>query len=369
MNAPEINFATADAQEIMSACLAVVETSIGRPIERADPIRLLLNGLVAMLIQQRLLIDETARMNLLAYSKAEYLDRLGDLVGVERLLAAAATTTVEVRLSAARETATIINAGTRITADDTIYFALDDAVIFAAGETVKTVKATCTVDGEIGNGYAVGELNKIVDPQAFLFSIKNITTTEGGADIESDDSLRERIHQAPESFSVAGSEGAYKYHAKSVSALISDVAIDSPEPGKVDVYVLLKGGELPGEEMLSLVDEHLNAKTIRPLTDQVTVKPPTVEEYEIDATYWLKRDDAVYAEALIEKAQAALAEYIEWQGEKLGRDIVPTALIHRLHVAGVKRVEVRQPLYKATDKFTLAKNTGATLTFGGLEEE
>ena len=38
--------------------------------------------------------------------------------------------------------------------------------------------------------------------------------------------------------------------------------------------VLLTGGELPGEEILKEVLDILNADTVRPLTDHVTVAAP-----------------------------------------------------------------------------------------------
>ena len=232
MKIPELNFVEADVATIQAECLKLVEEYLGRPIERADPLRLLLNSLLAIIIQQRLLIDEVAKMNLLAFAKGEYLERLGDLVGVERMPAAYATTTVEVELSAAREQATTIRKGTRVTADGQIYFALDKDVIFASGETKKTAQATCTEAGEVGNNFIAGELSKIVDVQPFLKSIVNVTKSEGGADVEDDESLRDRIHEAPGSFSNAGSYEAYRFWAKSASALIADVAVDSSEPGK-----------------------------------------------------------------------------------------------------------------------------------------
>ena len=302
MKVPEMNFVTANVDEIKAQCLKLIETYLDRPIERADPLRLLLDTFIAIIIDQRLLMDEMAKMNLLAYSKGQYLERLGDLVGVERLPAAYAKTTVEVELSAAREQATTIKKGTRITSDGELYFALDKAVVFATGEIKKTAQATCTTAGESGNNFIAGELNKIVDPQSYLKSIVNVTKTEGGADIEDDESLRERIHEATESFSNAGPEGAYKFWAKSASALISDVAVDSRTPGTVQVYALLKGGVLPEFEMLQLIDDKLSAKTIRPLTDEVSVHAPEVAEYAIDLSYWINTEDATQAEQIIEDA-------------------------------------------------------------------
>lgn len=366
---PEINFATADPQEIELSVVKTVEGYLGRTLERADPLRIFLRGVEAIIIEQRLLIDRTAKMNLLAYAVDDYLDHLGALVGCERLGASKAVTTVEVELSTSREVPTTILAGTRITAGDDVYFALDEDLIFWAGETSKQAKATCTVTGEVGNGYAAGELNRIVDPQPFLQSITNVTTSEGGADIEDNDSYRERIHAAPEAFSCAGSEGAYIYHTKSVSALIGDVAVDSDLAGNVQIYPLLKGGELPGAEMIAAVDEYLNKETIRPLTDNLTVLSPVLKEYDLNVKYWIAQSKSAVAAAIQNKATLAIEEFKEWQRAKLGRDINPSELIYLLKKAGVKRVKVNAPQFKVTDKFTVAIPRNVTVTFAGLEED
>lgn len=366
---PPINFATADPDELESSVMSLVEEILGRKIERADPLRLLIKSLLAVIIQQRLLIDETAKQNLLAYAKGDYLDQIGALIGCERLAASKAVTTVEIELSTAREKATVIRAGTRITADDKIYFALTEDVIFLSGETIRQAKAICTVDGEDGNKYAAGEINKIVDPQAFLKNIVNVTTSEGGADIEDDDAYRERIHEAPEAFSCAGSEGAYIYHTKAVSQLISDVAVDSSEAVHVEIYPLMKGGELPGEEILSAIDEYLNVRVRRPLTDLVTVSVPRVSEYELNVSYWACRSDAVQAAAIDEAAQAAVQDYIDWQRAKLGRDINPNELTKRLMNIGVKRAEITSPQFTVLDKFSVAIPSAVNARFEGLEDD
>lgn len=369
MKIPELNFVTADVEAIQSEALKLMEEYLGYPIERANPLRLLLNSLLAIIIQQRLLIDEVAKMNLLAYSKGEYLERLGDLVGVERLPAAYATTTVEVQLTAAREQATTIRKGTRITADGQIFFALDKDVIFASGETKKTAQATCQSAGEVGNNFLAGEISKIVDVQPFLKSIVNVTKSEGGADTEDDESLRERIHEAPESFSNAGSSGAYAFWAKSTSALISDVAVDSETPGTVQVYVLLKGGVLPEAEMLNAVLKTLSADNIRPLTDEVSVLAPQVESYDVDLSYWIDLENQTIARQITEAAEAAVQDYIAWQSSRIGLDINPDELVYRLKSAGVKRVEVRSPVFTVLDKFSVAQVGDVTIKFEGVEEE
>ena len=242
-------------------------------------------------------------------------------------------------------------------------------MVIPAGETSALAKATCTVPGIVGNNFAVGELNHIVDPQPFLQNMTNVTVSEGGSDIEDDDSLRERIHEAPESYSCAGSAGSYIYHAKSVSALIGDVAVHSPTPGYVDVYVLLDGGQLPGDEILQAVSDKLNEKTVRPLTDLVTVKAPTVFYYDLSVKYFISRADAVQAAAISEAAESSVQDYVDWQRSHLGRDIVPDELIHRLKAAGVKRVEISSPQFTVLDDFSVAIPSSVQIVFAGLEDD
>ena len=124
-----ITFAAADPETIDVEVVATVEKLLGRKLERADPLRIFLRAVELLLIQQRLLIDHVAKQNLLAFAEGEFLERLGDLVGVERLPATAAWTTIEVTLSTAREQVTTIRQGTRFTADDAVYFALDEPLI------------------------------------------------------------------------------------------------------------------------------------------------------------------------------------------------------------------------------------------------
>lgn len=363
-----MDFVSTDITELETQCLSTVETLLERKLNRADPLRIFILGLVSIITQQRELINFVGNQNLLAFSSGEYLDRLGDFYGVKRLPATKAETTVEVELSAARQQPTIILAGTRITADSKVFFSLDEDVIFAAGETKKSLSATCLVEGEIGNGYSPGEISKIVDPQAFLKSIVNVTTSEGGSDIEGDDSLRERIQLAPESFSVAGSKGAYIFHAKSASALIADVAVHSPEPGKVDVYLLLKDGQIPSDEMIQTVEEHLSADNVRPLTDNVEVKPAQVVNYDLDVAYWISRDNVTNAAQIIDAAQAAVDDYVQYQSSRLGLDLNPSVLINKLMNAGVKRVEVTSPVFTVLNAHEVALPSSVNVVFSGLED-
>lgn len=364
-----LKFVDADPEAMEIHILEIVEGLLKRKLARADPLRLVLLSVEALLIQQRLLFDQNAKMNLLAYAKGSHLDHIGALVGTERLVASPATVTMKLTISAVREQAVIIPKGARITAGDNVYFALNESAVIPAGELSATVAATCAESGEKGNGYLPGEISRIVDPAPFWTAAENTTKSEGGADVEDDESYRERIHEAPEKFSTAGPTLAYEYHAKTASALISDVSVESPAPGEVDVYPLLKGGVLPGEESLTVVREKLNDRRIRPLTDKVSVKAPESVKYDVEARYYIDRRDATEVATIQTRAENAVQEFIAWQKEKLGRDINPTELYYRLRAAGVKRAEIISPAFTATNRKQVAIAENVKVTFGGLEDE
>src|SRR5690606_12253651 len=131
-----------------------------------------------------------------------------------------------------------------------------------------------TQAGKQGNGYELGDISIILDPQPYLFSAHNIETTAGGSDDESDDELRERIMLAPQSFSNAGSRGAYEYFARSANPGIVHVSVVSFTPGQGNIYPLMEGGEIPDQAVLDEVFSACNSEKVRPLTDTVMVGTP-----------------------------------------------------------------------------------------------
>ena len=365
---PEIVFVDADASKVESYILSGYENITGRSLAKGDPVRLFLLTNAAVIILLLNKINETGKQNLLRYANGNNLDHLGALVGVERIPATAAVTTMQVTLSAELGNSTIIPAGTRFTAGDNVFFALDSTMIIKAGKTSGTGSATCLETGPKGNGYIAGQLKTLVDPVPYVASVANITRSEGGADVQDDESYREDIHGAPERFSTAGPDGAYVYYAKRASAKIADVTVWSPSAGTVEVRPLLTGGELPGEELLNQVKETLDDKRVRPLTDKVTVLAPETVNYTIDVSYYIDHDNETQAVAIQGAVNKAVTDYVQWQKAKLGRDINPSELIARIMAAGAKRVTVTAPVYAKLmpTQVAICSNTKAEL--GGVED-
>lgn len=365
---PEIVFVDATASEIESSILNEYEGVTGRTLAKGDPVRLFLLTIAAEIILLKNNINETGKQNLLRYANGNNLDHLGALVGVERIPATAAVTTMQVTLSAELGNSTVIPAGTRFTAGDNVFFALDAPMIIKAGQTSGTGSATCLEVGPKGNSYIAGQLKTLVDPVPYVASVANITTSEGGTDTQTDDSYREDIHGAPERFSTAGPDGAYIYHAKRASAKIADVTVWSPSAGTVEVRPLLTGGELPGEELLNQVKATLDDKRVRPLTDKVTVLAPEVVNYTIDVSYYIDRDNETQAGAIQSAVNKAVSDFALWQKSKLGRDVNPSELIARIMAAGAKRVAVTAPVYAKLTQTQVGVCTSTKVELGGIED-
>jgi len=367
-NLPKIDFVDKDAVAIEASIITMYQAIAGRTLAKGDPVRLFLEAIAAIIIQQRVLIDYSAKQNLLAYAEGNYLDHIGVLVGVTRLPAAAALTTLRFTLSATQSDVVTIPAGIRATTTDGVVFAVSTATEIPVGSLYADAPAVCETVSSVGNDYEPGEINKIVDPLPWVKSIANTTTSEGGADIETDDNLRERIQRAPESFSTAGPDGAYEFWAKSASQAIIDVAVYSPTPGEVELRPLMAGGELPGVEILEEVNLICNDKKIRPLTDKVMVLVPEVVSYDLNLTYYISRADATTSLSIQQAVIKAVDSYIAWQKSRLGRDINPSELIWRVRAAGASRVEVTAPIYVELHTYQVAIAGTVTANFGGLND-
>ncbi len=366
---PDIEFVSSDAEEVKGWVLAKYKEVVGRTPAQGDPSRLFCLFMAEVFIRLLNDINYTGKQNLLKYALGDNLDHIGALTSVDRIQAKSATTTLKATLSAKRSQETVIDAGTRVASDSGLYFTTDEDLIIPAGELIGVVKATCTESGAEGNNFLPGEIATVIDPVAYVDSIANITTSGGGSGIEDDEAFRDRIHEAPESFSVAGPEGAYRFFAKSVNASIIDVGINSPEPGVVDIYPLLENGELPGEEILTQVKDYLSDEKRRPLTDKLSVKAPKAINYEIDVTYYIDKEaDTSTVQSNVTKAVTA---YELWQKSVIGRDINPSKLITLvMEVAGVKRVVVTAPEFTVVDTDTsVAVASFKSVKMAGSEDE
>lgn len=152
---------------------------------------------------------------------------------------------------------------------------------------------------------------------------------------EEDDDYRERIHMAPESWSVAGPQGGYEFWAESVEA-VKDAHAISPSPAVVDLYVIGHDISVPAtNELLSEVDQAVSGEKRRPLADRVTIHSAAVFNYTRSAK--LRVQAGPSHNAILTNAQQALAAY-QKKRAYIGKGLPKSALNAVLMVEGVEEV-------------------------------
>jgi phage-related baseplate assembly protein len=185
--------------------------------------------------------------------------------------------------------------------------------------------------------------------------------------MESDDRLRRRVLLAIEAYSVAGPAGAYEYHALTTIPSLRDAKATSPEPGRVVVTIMASREEpVPSVEDRAKVALALSDRTVRPLTDAVSVAAPNVIDVSIEAvlTIYPGPDGGIVAQ----NARDRLAAWLE-EVAFLGRDLRRSAIISRLHVEGVQSVDLITPAADViAGKRDAIKVASTDVTISGVDE-
>ena len=362
--ADEPVFVDRDPAAITAELVALFEERTGRPLQPAQVERLIVDVIAYRETLLRTALQLAATQNLVAFARGTALDRLGELVGAARLPAGAARTTLRFTLTAAQPRIVVVPAGTTVdSVDFTCTVATDAALVIPAGALDGDVTATAVAAGPDANGYAAGTLTQLGAPIAWVGGVGNLSVTAGGTDAEDDERFRDRVRQAPTQYSVAGSAGAYRYHALSVSGSIVDVAVTSRATGLVRICVLTADG-VPSDALLGDVASALSADRVRPLTDTVQVIPPAVVAYEIVAT--LRPLAGVDLVGLLVAGQTAAEAYAADRAAQLGRDVVPSQIVAALSVPGVYDVVLAAPAYLPVADEAFARCTRIVLDLGAV---
>ncbi|KWN07024.1 baseplate assembly protein [Burkholderia ubonensis] len=193
--------------------------------------------------------------------------------------------------------------------------------------------------------YAIGE---DLDHLAALFGIRRLTITPAdpehnvAAVMESDIDLRARTQLAPQSFSVAGPEGAYVSHARNAHGRVLDASAVSPAPCEVLVTVLARDGDgTADQQLVDAVTAALQADDVRPLTDKVTVRAAEILRYAIRArlVFFAGPDRAV----ALAQANKAMKKYAD-DMHRLGMEVTLDGIYAAARAAGVQKVILESPL-------------------------
>ncbi len=168
------------------------------------------------------------------------------------------------------------------------------------------------------------------------------------ADVEeTDDSLRRRVQMSPESYTTAGSEGSYIFHGINADARVKDIYpyapldVDGYPKGICNIYVLSNesDGSAP-EDLISIVDQNLNKKAIRPLTDYVKVYSASILKYNIQAE--IEVADGPDENVILQSAFTEIRKYTA-QVHAFGSEPSLSGIYQALHRPGVTKVNLISP--------------------------
>lgn len=377
---PDPNFIDRDPQAITAELVAKYESMTGKTLYPAQVERLMIDLIAYAKTMTHIGIQEAGKQNLVRFAREPTLDYLGELMNVLRLSSASAKTVLRFSVAASLAVDVAIPAGTLVdSSDGKVTFATDVAATLAAGQLFVDMVATCATAGPAGNGWQPGQLNVLAsDVGDVALSVANITVSADGIDDESNDRYRSRLMEGPESFTVAGPRGAYRFHAMSAHQSIIDVGVVGPElilvdgqvastnqvpPGAVFVYPLVSGGA-PDADILSRVAAMLNAENVRPLCDLVQVLPPTAVDYVIHAALTLYA--SADATLTLAAARAAATAFANDRAAGLARDVVPSQVVATLSVPGVYQVVLTGLDLLTLDSSQWARCTDINITVAGV---
>lgn len=344
---PDFKFVDVDVELLEAQLTAVYERITGATVRPASPEKLFIKWVTSIIVQERVQENYAANQNIPSRAEGENLDALGELFYVtERPDATPAVCTERFYISEPQESAILVPAGTRVTdASRTLIWETLEDVYIPIGAEYVDARIRCQTAGTVGNDYAIGQLNTIVDVFDYYSACENTTVSDRGSDKLTDDEYYALMRASMDAYSTAGGVGNYIFHAKGVSSEIADVVANSPSPGEVRLYVLMNDGTFATEEVKAAVLEACNADTVRPMTDHVLMEEPEAVSYDIDFTYYIPSGTTTGSEEIEAAVTAAIERYKTWQTAKLGRDINPSVLISYLMTTGIKRVELRSPAF------------------------
>lgn len=359
-------FFDTDAEAIKNQLVARYEELTGRTLQPAQVERLMLNNWAYQESLLRIDANEAAKTMLADFSSAPVIDYLARNVGLgNRLAPAKAYCTIRFTLIDPHSTV-VVPEGLRVqSTDGQKVFVTKAPTTVANGVNTIDIECECTAEGLAGNGYNVGSISQILDPQPFLLTASNTTQSTGGSDEESDEQLKQRIFLAFAQSATAGSYSSYKLYALSANPLIVDVYVTSPNPGTVAVYPMVGGGEQTPSEIIDQVFAILDAEDVRPLTDTVVVYTPTPVDFELDValTILTSANQQLIVQQVTENLNAFVAE----RATKLGLDITLDQITARCMVDGVYSVVINSPssdAVVAASEFAVC--TGVTVTVSNI---
>ena len=368
-----IDLFVVDDEVIHNKIVNYVEKNIDETLYQGDERKIFLETMHSYIITFLTSLNELFNQRFAQYAKGNILDEHGKNENCERLQATKAKATERFSIDAVLNINVVIPKGTRVTADNEKYFMTDEVAVIYAGSTYVDVSVSATEGGSSYNGFAAGQMNKLVDRVEYISTVTNLDETTGGDDGEpypevdggvGDAHYYGRIQLSKSSKSTAGAESTYVYYAKSADASISDVYPKSDQAaGTVELIVSCKNGAVPTQDILDKVLAACNSKEVRPLNDKLIVSGIAQETYDIELIYYTTEAEESDTINEVEGESGAIERYNTWQCGEIGRAINPDRLRSEILKSDIKPVgadyvEIIKPTYTTLAKNKVAKWSG-----------
>lgn len=279
----------------------------------------LLAPLAIELAQVHAAMDQAVEFGFLQEAYGKFLDARAQEHGVTRKAAVKATGQVTFSgvngtvIPAGRTVTTTVAAGSEQSA---VSFQTTAQATITAGTADVAIEA---VNAGLDGNVPAGSITRIVGLISGVSSVTNAAATTGGADIESDEALRDRTLEAVAANDGAGTPDDYNRWALEVSG----VGAASTTPiwngaGTVRVMILDTNLDPAGAPLISDVADYI--ETLRPIGATVTVDTPTAVAVPISVTLSMEPGYTVVGQTTA--VEAALQTYFDTLGP--GDDVILT---------------------------------------------
>lgn len=329
----DLTYLSIDPDEMWEAIMTAYLEAGGDILYPGDEKEMVLRVLQAVELQQAARMEAALKMSTLRYAEGEYLDVVGENAHCERIQEAYARGRVRITMSATGN-AQVIPAGTRMTADGSVYYETVEAVTANGFAQALNTDIQCVQAGEIGNGLVTGTMMQTEGSFPAIAEITVSEQTAGGTDTEGDEAYRERIRLYGMANVTTGPAERYEAIAQSVSSEILDVRAIQAAAGQVLVALIVED-EADAESIISAVKEALSDRTERPLTDYVNVELAEEVPYRLNVRYYIADTAAGDVSGRVVEAVDA---YKGWQDNVIGRAFDPDYLVALLYQAGATRI-------------------------------
>ncbi len=260
------------------------------------------------------LIEDMEKECFAATASGEYLDRLAEEYGLERKPKRKSHGTLEFSVSNALDFDVNIPKGSIFAAENGTELVTSEKALLESGAVAVSVAAESLLGAESANVPAL-TVGRIVSAPSKIEFVRNNADFSGGADEESDFSLRKRLLERMSECVTGANEEFYRQIALKNKS-VGRVKVYSAGNGAVNVCVWGSAGKLSDEDRQSLEKECLKKA---PLGIDVSVTD--ANEHAVDLSVYIAPEDGYTFDEARSEVSERIEEFFEASeiGEGLNR--------------------------------------------------